>query len=71
MRRHWGKVNKDDPANIDNADICLICHDARKDYVLLPCGHTTCQQCALKIKTSAQPCPFCRTELSGINKLFL
>ena len=68
--RHQGEV-KDDPADINNADICLICSDARKDYVLLLCGHTTCQQCAMKVKTSAKSRPFYRTELSGINKLFL
>lgn len=51
--------------------ICTICDDGRKEYILLPCGHTTCEACAKRILSSHQPCPFCRKTLSGINRVFI
>ena len=62
VRQH--RVNKSDPINTSNANIiCMICYDGRVEYILLPCGHTTCQQCAMLLKTSAQPCPDLQSDI--------
>ena len=40
--------------------MCTICNDGTKEFVFYPCGHVTCQQCAIQIEESRVVCPFCR-----------
>jgi hypothetical protein len=43
---------------------CVVCLDARKNRLLLPCGNLcVCEACAERIKVG-DPCPICRTEVT-------
>ena len=39
--------------------LCGICMDARKDTVLVPCGHQACRQCAAQL----MDCHVCRVRI--------
>ena len=46
------------PAELQEHQECTICMDAKKDTVVLPCGHlTTCSTCA---PAEGELCPVCR-----------
>jgi hypothetical protein len=50
---------------------CLICFDAPKDTVLVPCGHVaTCEQCAQILRARKDKCVICRTPVERIVKPF-
>ena len=51
----------------EEEDNCVICMEAKKDTVFIPCGHFyACNGCSLKITK----CPICRTVISGrINRV--
>ncbi len=51
---------------------CHMCYEKKINTMFLPCGHArTCSQCATIIKNSGQPCPYCRKEISGTQRIFL
>lgn len=50
----------------ETSQSCKICFDNERDVVILPCGHVTCAQCAL----ATLQCPFCRTTINGVKKLY-
>ena len=53
---------------------CVVCLDAPRDSVLLPCGHfSMCMACAAQVLQAAtQPgCPICRAEVKAYNRVFL
>jgi hypothetical protein len=51
---------------------CVLCFDAPKDHVILPCGHVcVCKACAKRLKQMRNPsCPICRTAIRHTNKVF-
>ncbi|CAC5389974.1 unnamed protein product [Mytilus coruscus] len=50
---------------------CTICMDREKNAVILPCGHTTCMECATEVYLkSNQRCPICRADIEDINPLY-
>ena len=53
--------------------LCNICFDAKKNCVLIPCGHTYCFDCALKLcsSTPREPCPECRQRIEDVNQIFI
>jgi hypothetical protein len=40
--------------------ICSICFSEVADSIILPCGHTSCWQCACHWFATSTECPFCR-----------
>ncbi|XP_031117482.1 E3 ubiquitin-protein ligase APD1-like isoform X1 [Ipomoea triloba] len=52
--------------------ICVICYDRKRCCFFVPCGHcATCYQCAKRISEGeAKICPFCRTSIQRIRRLF-
>lgn len=49
--------------------ICKICMVAKKDTVLLPCGHTgICAGCSKSF--IKKTCPFCRKKVRSVTKVF-
>jgi hypothetical protein len=52
---------------------CVVCLDAPRDCVLLPCGHTClCLACAgLALRQRPGVCPICRGGVTSYNKIFL
>ncbi|CAF2568521.1 unnamed protein product [Rotaria sp. Silwood2] len=45
---------------------CSICFDGKRDFLFIPCGHRGfCESCADKILGEQASCPFCRSSISG------
>lgn len=56
-----------EPSNGD----CIICMDAKKDAVCVPCGHNAgCFECLSTVKSTAGTCPVCRAELQQVIRLY-
>ena len=49
----------------DDESLCRICIE-RKFQIVFDCGHTACTICAEKVKE----CPFCRTPISRVIKIY-
>lgn len=49
----------------DDEDVaCVICLDAPKTLVIVPCGHyCLCKECAETLKSCASGCPLCRAKM--------
>jgi hypothetical protein len=52
--------------------MCVVCFDAPKDHIIVPCGHQcVCEACAEQlIKTRTPTCPVCREPIIQTMKLF-
>jgi hypothetical protein len=61
------------PAPHDEETLCVLCLDAPKDHIIIPCGHQcVCEACAEKLKKARHPlCPFCRTPINSTFKVFV
>lgn len=56
----------DVPVELEPDTECLICADAKKDVVFVPCGHTACTKCAKSLKQ----CHMCRQPINIRQKIF-
>jgi hypothetical protein len=56
----------------DAEDQCVLCFDAPKDHIIIPCGHMcVCQACANQLTQMSVPsCPICRGAIQQTNKVF-
>ncbi|CAO2037010.1 unnamed protein product [Urochloa humidicola] len=45
---------------------CRICLNAEVNMTIVPCGHVLCNRCS----SSVSRCPFCRTQVSRMMKIF-
>jgi hypothetical protein len=56
----------------DEEDQCVLCFDAPKDHIILPCFHVcVCEACASLLTQMEKPsCPICRTAIQQTNKVF-
>jgi hypothetical protein len=52
--------------------MCVLCFDAPKDHIILPCFHVcVCEACATLLTQMDKPsCPICRTAIQQTNKVF-
>jgi hypothetical protein len=50
----------------------VMCFDAPKDHIILPCYHVcVCEACANLLTQMSKPlCPICRTAIQHTNKVF-
>lgn len=54
-------------ASIDSAAVCVLCHDAPRDSVVVPCGHFCgCHTCLDSISS----CPVCQTPAQASLRIF-
>ena len=51
-----------------NRYMCFTCLDRSIDSVLVPCGHVGCSLCTSRFTTT---CPYCRSDVSQILRLYL
>ena len=53
--------------------LCVLCMDAPKDHIIIPCGHQcVCEACAEKLKKARKAlCPFCRVPINATFKVFV
>ena len=56
----------------DAEDQCVLCFDAPKDHIILPCYHVcVCEACAEQLtKTRTPTCPVCREPIQQTMKVF-
>jgi hypothetical protein len=59
-------------AAADEENMCVVCMDAPKDYLIVPCGHQcVCASCAEQLtKTRTPTCPVCREPIQQTVKVF-
>jgi len=54
---------------------CQVCLDDDFDHAFVPCGHTVCHGCIVKMEEHVRfgglKCPFCRQKVTEKVKLFL
>jgi hypothetical protein len=50
---------------------CVLCFDAPKDHIILPCFHMcVCEACANQLTQRNSACPICRAAIQQTNKVF-
>ena len=61
------------PQPDEDETLCVLCLDAPKDHIIIPCGHQcVCEACAEKLKEARSPlCPFCRAPINSTHKVFV
>ena len=53
----------------DDEGICVVCKSERSMNIIIPCGHQcVCELCAKEIHNR---CPYCQTQFTSINKVFV
>jgi transcription elongation GreA/GreB family factor len=59
------------PADAEET-MCVVCFDAPKDHILVPCYHLcVCEACANLLTQMDKPtCPICRAAIRQTNKVF-
>jgi len=50
--------------------LCKICFTNNINVVLIPCGHSLCNNCVDRLSASKQ-CPFCRASYISKNNLYV
>lgn len=72
LDHQFGALGLAPAGSLDTADVCVICLDALKSHVLIPCGHLcTCDKCTDVITGSdGSPCPICRAKVQQAVKVF-
>lgn len=63
LKQYLNEIN-----SVTFVPFCQICMTRIVDRVVIPCGHTACQQCLNKCEMN---CFICRTDVTSINKLFM
>eukprot|EP01017_Pseudomicrothorax_dubius_P046760 TRINITY_DN8286_c0_g2_i1.p1 TRINITY_DN8286_c0_g2~~TRINITY_DN8286_c0_g2_i1.p1 ORF type:complete len:395 (+),score=75.26 TRINITY_DN8286_c0_g2_i1:325-1509(+) len=57
LKNGFGGLAQREKAELANENVCVICYEAERDTVLIPCRHqVTCLRCAKKLDA----CPICR-----------
>jgi len=61
-----------EPLNVTEVDKdCIICFEAPKNTVLIPCGHLVlCLKCARGLKLSNKLCPVCRSDIESVYRAY-
>ncbi|CAC5375175.1 unnamed protein product [Mytilus coruscus] len=54
---------------LNSRNKCCICYDMDINAFLVPCAHKFCFPCATRVKTTGQPCPICRTDITNVGSL--
>jgi len=57
------------PADDDDEQLCVVCMEAERSHVFIPCGHVClCEGCATS-QTWAE-CPVCRVAAQGVMRIY-
>ncbi|KAF6146593.1 hypothetical protein GIB67_008879 [Kingdonia uniflora] len=62
----------EDPGEVLDGQLCVICVRRRKKSVFVPCGHLVCcRQCALIVERDSGPkCPVCRQDITSSVRIY-
>ena len=53
------------------ADVCVVCMDASKDWLYVPCGHLAmCGACKARVKQQAWHCPICQKKIKQVMQVY-
>ncbi|KAI4355432.1 hypothetical protein L6164_004207 [Bauhinia variegata] len=65
-------VVDDEPEEVPDGQLCVICLMRRRRSVFIPCGHLVCcQGCAISVEHEVTPkCPVCRQEIRNAVRIF-
>lgn len=65
------EVKKQQNVNTISPNSCSICLTNTVKRVLVPCGHTFCDECIVSNSRRTSSCPTCRSGVSQIIKVFI
>ena len=76
LRRQKGRPVEGQAAGGEGVDLdCVVCLDAKKDHVCMPCGHVCmCAECAASVVKSRGKdgnCPMCHKKVDDCIRVFL
>lgn len=55
------------PTNIPESCLCCICCEPLLNAVsFVPCHHTLCHDCSVRVMASRRTCPFCRSDIHQV-----
>ncbi|KAG8380158.1 hypothetical protein BUALT_Bualt07G0164400 [Buddleja alternifolia] len=62
----------DEPGDIPDGELCVICLMRRRRSAFVPCGHLVCcQRCALSVEREVSPkCPVCRQPIRSSVRIY-
>jgi len=57
---------------VEEEALCVVCMDAPKLHIILPCGHQcVCEACAQQLTQTTSPsCPVCRTPIRETTRVY-
>jgi len=57
---------------VEEEALCVVCMDAPKHHVMVPCMHVcVCEACAQRLLDAQTPlCPVCRTPVESTTRVF-
>lgn len=56
---------------LESADVCVICMDAGKDWLCVPCGHLAmCKACSARVKHQTGRCPVCQKKIKQVMQVY-
>ncbi|KAH6827914.1 hypothetical protein C2S53_014876 [Perilla frutescens var. hirtella] len=66
------EVADDEPEEIPDGELCVICLTRRRRSAFVPCGHLVCcQRCALSVEREVSPkCPVCRQTIRSSVRIY-
>lgn len=68
--RHSTQQAEEEAEALRTAQACIVCHDAPRQVLLLPCGHLcACTACATHPRVS-ESCPVCRGPVEGTHTAY-
>lgn len=65
-------VVDEEPEEIPDGELCVICLTRRRRSAFVPCGHLVCcQRCALSVEREVSPkCPVCRQTIRSSVRIY-
>lgn len=56
---------------VELADVCVVCMDAGKDWLCVPCGHLAmCKACSARVKHQTGRCPVCQKKIKQVMQVY-
>ena len=59
-------------SQLEEEALCVVCMDAPKQHIILPCGHQcVCEACAQQLTQTTSPsCPVCRAPIRETTRVY-
>ncbi|KAI4381833.1 hypothetical protein MLD38_007868 [Melastoma candidum] len=72
IEQHGDETTEDEPVDVPDGQLCVICLMRRRRSAFVPCGHLVCcQRCALSVEREDAPkCPVCRQSIRNSVRIY-